>query len=173
MKKSQIFILLNFFVLSLFVQGTQGQATVRAEVFAEVISAITATETSQLNFGRFSPTTQGGQIIITPDGSRMSTGTVVLSQGSHRAAGFYVTGEDNATFSISLPEDPATITNVSSAKTMVVDGWVSNPPSGSAKGILLGGAQEIHVGATLNVGSMQDNPVGIYSGTYIIKFDYN
>ena len=155
------------------VQRAEAQVMVQAEIFAEVISAITANETAQLNFGKFSPTTQGGQVLITPDGSRTSTGTVVLSQGPHHAAGFYITGENNATFSISLPTAPAVITNVSNAKTMTVADWISIPPQGSGMGVLAGGAQEIKVGATLFVGSMNDNPVGLYSGTYQIKFDYN
>ncbi len=155
------------------VQQVQAQSTVNGEVFAEVISALTAKETAQLNFGKFSPTTQGGQVLITPDGSRMATGTIILSQGPHHAAGFSLTGEENATYSISLPKGPSTITNTSNAKTMIVDDWISIPAQGAGAGILAGGMQEIKVGATLNVGSMDDNPVGLYSGTYQIKFDYN
>ncbi len=172
-KYSVLFLFCLSATLLLHVQRANAQSTVNGEIFAEVVSALTAAEMAQLNFGKFSPTTQGGQVLITPEGSRMATGTIVLSQGPHQAAGFIITGEDNATFSISLPTQPATITNLANAKTMIVDDWISIPAMGTGVGILAGGMQEIKVGATLNVGSMEDNPVGLYSGTYQIKFDYN
>jgi len=39
--------------------------------------------------------------------------------------------------------------------------------------MLENGAQTVYVGATLKVGSLIDNPVGIYTGTYTITFDFN
>ena len=168
-----LFIIVMSATQFLCLTKSRAQSTVNSEVFAEVITVITARQTAQLNFGKFTPATQGGQVLITPEGSRMSTGTVILSQGSHHAAGFLISGEEQSTFSITLPTGPSTITNVSNSKTMIVDGWVSIPAQGIGQGILEGGVQEIKVGATLSVGSMEDNPVGIYSGTYQIKFDYN
>jgi hypothetical protein len=31
----------------------------------------------------------------------------------------------------------------------------------------------VYVGATLDVGTLNDNPVGIYTGSYTITFDFN
>ena len=56
---------------------------------------------------------------------------------------------------------------------MLVDNWVSVPSPGVGTGMLQGGYQVVYVGATLNVGTLLDNPVGIYTGTYIITFDFN
>ncbi len=156
------------------IQNVQAQSSsVTAQAFAEVIAAITATETSQLNFGRFSPEEMGGQIQMSPLGVRHSTGTLQLSGGLHNPAGFYITGQSDATFSITLPAGPAVLTNFGSSKTMTVGKWESIPPAGLSAGVLNGGSQAISVGATLNVGGMNDNPVGIYSGTYSITFAYN
>jgi hypothetical protein len=173
MMSKTVYIFLVVTGLFLSQQKSYAQTTVEARIFAEILPALTASETAQLNFGRFSPTTQGGQVIMTPDGTRMATGTVVLAQGSHQSARFYVTGEENATYSITLPADPITIINTNNSKSMTVSDWNSSPVQGTGTGLLAGGAQEVRVGATLTVGNMEDNPVGIYSGTFVIRFDYN
>ena len=165
------------FILALqsqfFVFKAAGQASVTATATATVISALTATETAQLNFGRFSPETQGGTILLTPDGVLTTQGTVVSGGGAHSSASFYITGEPNATFSIILPSVPAILTNTASSKTMQVTGWQSVPPSGVGVGKLVGGSITVQVGAALNVGDVNANPVGIYTGSYSITFSYN
>lgn len=149
------------------------QASVSARVFAQVIAAITATETSQLNFGRFSPETSGGEVQINPHGGRTANGTVILVSGANNPASFYITGENDAIYSISIPDSPVTITNVNSSKTMQVTDWQSVPPSGKGAGTLHGGSQIINIGATLKVGTAFETPTGIYMGTYAVTFDYN
>jgi hypothetical protein len=39
--------------------------------------------------------------------------------------------------------------------------------------MLQNGFQIVYVGATLKVGTLIDNPVGIYTGVYTITFDFN
>ena len=56
---------------------------------------------------------------------------------------------------------------------MKVSDWQSYPAPGIGVGKLNGGATTVQVGAILNVGNMNDNHVGIYSGTYAITFSYN
>ena len=158
---------------SLFTFNAVAQSTVTATATAQVIAALTATETAQLNFGRFSPETQGGKVIIAPDGVLTSQGTVVLGGGAHNSASFYITGEYNATFSVVLPSGAATLTNTLNAKTMLVTDWQSIPAPGVGVGKLNGGAMTVQVGAVLNVGDMNSNPVGVYTGIYAITFSYN
>ena len=55
---------------------------------------------------------------------------------------------------------------------MIVDDWISVPSPGIGTGMLQDGYQIVYVGATLNVGTLQDNPVGVYTGTYMITFDF-
>jgi len=159
--------------LAISMRGVDAQVTVTGQVFAEVVEVITATETSQLNFGRFSPGSQGGEIIITPDGNISTTGTVVMSGGVHNAATFNITGEEGATFSVTLPAGPVTLNHINDAKTMVVDTWVSDPSQGMWIDLSDYGSQVVKVGATLEVGIRNDNPVGLYSGSYSITFAYN
>jgi len=173
--------LLSFFGLLLLLSITGNrlqaqspqQASTTGHVFAEVVAAFSAVETSQMNFGRFSPGPYGGQIILTPQGTVSVMGSVAKGSGIHNAASFYVTGDSYTSFSINLPKSPATLTNISSAKTMLVSNWLSVPSPGPGAGTLQDGFQTVFVGATLEVGTLYDNPVGIYTGSYTITFDFN
>jgi hypothetical protein len=59
------------------------------------------------------------------------------------------------------------------ARTMTVEEWRSVPEASPGAGMLENGFQTVYVGATLKVGNLNDNPVGIYTGTYTITFDFN
>ena len=56
---------------------------------------------------------------------------------------------------------------------MQVKDWVSVRLPGIGAGKLQNGFQEVYVGATLEVGTLTDNPVAIYTGSYTITFDFN
>ncbi len=172
--KNRILIIFSLSILSALIPDkVNAQASVTATATAQVIAALTATETAQLNFGRFSPETQGGVILLTPDGVLTTQGTVVTGGGAHSSASFYITGEPNATFSIILPSAPAILTNTVGSQTMQVNGWQSIPASGVGVGKLTGGSITVQIGAALNVGTTTANPVGIYTGIYSITFSYN
>jgi len=128
---------------------------------------------SQLNFGRFSPGYQGGEIILSPESTISVLGSVYQGTGSFNAASFSVSGDVDATFSISLPTAPVLLTHSTDAKTMLIDNWVSIPSQGIGTGVLQNGFQIVYVGATLKVGTLNDNPVGVYTGNYIITFEFN
>jgi len=161
------------FVSLLFPGLAYCQASATAQAFAEVVTALTATETSQLNFGKFSPEVQGGQVNITPEGLRSTNGTVILSGGIAKSGIFYITGSPDAMFSIQLPSGPAILYQKNSGKTMQVTNWISYPQAGSGTGVLVNGQQFVYLGATLNVGSLTDNPAGMYSGSFSLTFAYN
>jgi hypothetical protein len=148
-------------------------AIATGHVFAEVIPVFSASETAQLNFGKFSPGPQGGEIILTPQNTVMVVGSVFAGNGLRNAGSFYVSGDTDATFSISLPDAPVLLTHTSSARTMRIEDWASVPASGTGTGMLQNGFQMVYVGATLKVGTLNDNPAGIYTGTYNITFDFN
>ncbi|MBN1386836.1 MAG: DUF4402 domain-containing protein [Bacteroidales bacterium] len=153
--------------------GQLATASATGDIFAEVIPVFSARETAQMNFGKFSPGPQGGEIILTPESTVFTLGSVFKGPGTHNAASFYVSGDTDASYSINLPDEPVVITNITSAKTMVVDDWVSIPSQGAGTGLLQNGFQVVYVGATLKVGTLEDNPVGIYKGSYNVTFDFN
>ncbi len=154
-------------------QAQNFQASATGHVTAEVVPVFAATETAQMNFGRFSPGPQGGKILLTPESTISILGSIYAGTGIHNAASFYVSGDVDASFTITLPGNPVILKHVSSAKTMVIEDWISNPGPGAGAGILQDGFQVVNVGATLKVGTLNDNPVGVYAGTYTITFDFN
>lgn len=149
------------------------QTTVTAQAFAEVIEALTANETDQLNFGRFSTDVNGGDIIISPDGTRTIDGSVIGVAGPHSPGKFQVSGAPEASFTLQLPDGPAVLVHQESSKTMFVENWVSDPPVDEGPAVLTNGTRVISIGATLSVGSYDENPVGMYSGTFQLTFAYN
>jgi hypothetical protein len=173
MKKSTLSFILS--VIAVFVTSVfaKAQSSVTAHATAEVIQALAATEGSALNFGRFSPESSGGEIRLTPDGVRSSTGSVALSGGLYNPASFYITGQPDFSIVINLPTAPILLTNSVNGKTMTVLNWESIPSTASSIKIQNSGILNINIGATLRVGNMIDNPVGLYSGTYIVTFSYN
>ena len=159
-------------LLLLPVNSIVAQVSATGHISAEVISTLSAVETSQMNFGRFSPGPQGGELVLTPESGVSVLGSVFPGSGTHNAASFYVTGESDVAYSISLPAAPVVLTHTASQKTMIVDDWSSIPAPTPGAGMLQGGFQTVLVGATLKIGTLIDNPVGIYTGTYTITFDF-
>lgn len=152
---------------------SQDRAVATAQASATIIIPLTATEAAQLNFGRFFPGDQGGTIAISPTGDVSTSSTVVADASPRNPGSFFVSGEIDATFSIALPEGPATLTHASDSKTMVVSNWVTIPEKTDTGIKLEGGSQTVLIGATLQVGSLDDNPKGVYTGSYQITFAYN
>lgn len=150
------------------------QMSINAHASAEVIQALTATESAALNFGRFSPESAGGEIKMSPDGTRTSTGSLALGAGLYNPAIFNISGQPDFNVVLNLPTVPVLLTNNANGKTMQVINWESIPES-SASGIKIqsSGILTLNVGATLKVGNMNDNPVGLYNGTYAVTFSYN
>jgi len=168
--KNRLIMIVIFFAFTICLPA---QVTIVGHITAEVVSSLTATETLQLSFGQFSSEAAGGQIILTPQGIRSSTGTVNVIGGMHNQGSFFVTGEPDALISIQLPSGSTTLTNSANSGTMTVTSWVSDPSPQRNVTIPSSGAQPINVGATLIVGTIQNNPVGLYAGTYNITFNYN
>jgi hypothetical protein len=169
MQRNSILIILLFLFISGFAKA---QATISAQAFAEVIEALAANEDEPLNFGRFTPGSNGGAIVISPDGLRTSRGNVTIAGGMHSPGRFMVTGSPGALFTISLPGEETVLIHQQSGNTMQVNGWISDPASGDAVN-LSDGSRMVSIGATLNVGNIEENPAGIYAGTFVLTFAYN
>ena len=173
--RRQLFSLtvLFFFTVAGVIAQVTPPVSATGHITAEVIPIFSASETSQMNFGRFSPGPSGGKVIITPQGTVSVMGSVVSGSGIHNAASFYITGDTFTSFSITLPKSSVALTNISNAKTMLVTNWLSVPSTGPGGGTLKDGFMTVFIGATLEVGTINDNPVGIYTGTYVLTFEFN
>lgn len=170
-----LFSLFSLVIIStgVIVAQTGPPVSATGHITAQVITTLAAVETSQMNFGRFSPGPQGGELMLTPENNISVLGSVWPGSGTHNAASFYVTGDPGIAYTITLPSGPVTIRHMGTARTMTVEDWISVPSTTPGAGMLEDGSQTVYVGATLKVGTLNDNPVGIYTGTYTITFDFN
>jgi hypothetical protein len=147
----------------------QSSASATASALAKVISPITITKNTDLNFGTII-TGPAGTVIVSAAGVETASGATVVSPNpSVSAAQFTVTGEPSTAYSISLP---STITITNGAQTMTVDNFTSSPtPTGLLSAATTGpGSQSLNVGARLNV--LANQAVGNYAGTFSVTVAY-
>ena len=164
-------ILFSFFALGIAnISTAQVSATATAE--ATIVTPIAITKTTDMNFGNVAVSATAGTVVLSPAGSRTTTGGVTLpaTPGTVTAAAFNVTGLATYTFAITLPSTALTLTRNLGTETMTVTAFTSNP---SGTGTLTSGAQTVNVGATLNVSALQ--VAGTYvSGTpFTVTVNYN
>lgn len=138
-----------------------------ATATAEVLSTLTVTADSALNFGQIAANT-GGTVTVNADGTVASSGSLV-STGTRAPAGFTVTGTNGASVVVSLPTTAATLTRVSGTETMSLSGFNSNP-AGAFQLSPTTGSATFNVGGTLTVASGQ--VAGVYSGTFDVSVEY-
>lgn len=126
---------------------------------------ITLVPTRDLAFGAFVAGT--GAVTIPAAGARSTSGGVIaLSSDGGSAAQFSVSGDEGATYAISLPAD-GTVFLGNGGSSMPVNQFTSSPSPG---GTFLG-TQVISVGATLDV--VEGQATGSYSGSFTLVVDYN
>jgi hypothetical protein len=118
-----------------------------------------------LAFGSFAAGT-GGSVTVSPGGARSRSGGVaLLSADAGHAAIFNVTGNNNTTYTITLPAQ-AVLTEAT-GHTMTISSFTSSPSDSTASsGLLIGGSQLLYVGGTLSVGASQ--ATGSYSGSFSV-----
>lgn len=157
-------ILMSIASLNVKAQGTS--ATASATATARIITPIALTKTLDLNFGNIASSAAIGSVTIAPAGTRSSIGGVTPSAiGDYSKAAFSATGENYATYAITLPES---VSLSDGTHTMLVNAFISTPANGTFNA---SGTQTIEVGATLNVGATQAS--GTYNGTYNVTIAYN
>jgi hypothetical protein len=155
MKKITLVLL---FVMLCFSKLLGAQGTASATVSATIVTPIQIIKNSDIDFGNFATNGGTGTVVLGADntGARTSSSNISMPNqtGAVNAAGFTVTGEGNAAYSITLPANEVLIYN--GIENMVVDGFTS-----SASNVLSDGKEVIYLGATLHVGAGQ--AIGSYS----------
>ncbi|MFD2286310.1 DUF4402 domain-containing protein [Pedobacter petrophilus] len=146
------------------------QATASANASATIVTPISITKVTDMNFGNVAVSATAGSVILAPAGTRTTSGGVTLPavNGTVTAAVFTVNGEGAYTYAITLPSTALTITN--GAVSMTVTAFTSTP---SATGTLAAGTQTLSVGATLNVAASQ--AAGLYTSAtpFNVTVNYN
>jgi len=140
-------------------------ATATGNANAQIITALSIAEATQLDFGMIAAGTNADTVQLSAAGVR-TAGSNLQVAGVAAAAAFTVTGQGNLPYNITLPT-LITVTLSGGGATMDVDGFASTP---SGNGTLSAGTQTVNVGATLHVGASQ--AVGTYTGTYVLTAVY-
>lgn len=146
-------------------------ATASSNADATVITALTLNNTAGLDFGDFTPGTNGGTIVVATDGTPSTTGDVSVVDDSPQAAAFDVTGESAKVYDILLPGSAIL---GGPGVDMTADTFVAETASDGIglTGTVTGGADTITVGATLTVAGVATQTSGNYSGTFNVTITY-
>jgi hypothetical protein len=169
----------NLFLIAILVLGFSavsfGQDIETATSSATIVTPISLTKTSDMNFGNVAVhATNDGTVVLVPAGTRTGTAGVTVSAalaGTVSAASFTVNGANNQTYSITLPAVDHEITRSGGTEVMQVNTFTSDP---SGTGTLsAGGAQTINIGATLNVSGGQTPGIYTNASGFEVTVNYN
>lgn len=144
--------------------GSALAADVSANSSASVIAPIGISQTVELNFGTFAPTSTSGtlRVRINNNNFRLITGGVELITGGAETWGnFRITGEEFASFTLTVPAIATSVSNGS--ETMIMDTFQKGIPH-TILGGEGGGYQNVRYGAILHVEANQ--APGTYTGTF-------
>jgi hypothetical protein len=153
-------------LLAILCTGAMAQESATATATATIVTPISITKTVDMNFGNVAvQSAAGGSVILTPEGTRTTTGAVTLPLlgGTITAASFTVEGQGNYTYAITLPTADLQLSDGAS-HNMIVNSFTSTP---SGTGELTAGSQVLNVGATLLVDAAQA------AGTYVSGTPFN
>lgn len=121
-------------------------------------------------FGAFFQGIMGGTIILYADGSRSSTGDIILANLGIPFSPAIFEVEAQAGTRISILNGPDATLNGSNGGSMTMH--IGEPDIGSTFIVQTNppSRTQLRVGGTLNVGNTLANPVGQYFGTFYITF---
>lgn len=167
----KIAILITIFIglsVTLFSQPPSG--VVQADAFAVIVTpTVVLADNDILHFGEVLPGLNSGEVILSTDNLRTTTGGVYITNTIPTSnAIFRVIGVPDSSFSITLPTS-ITVTG-SNGGTMLVDAFTSSIGN---NGSITAGGTSFSVGATLNVGNFADQPEGTYVGVFDVVVNNN
>ncbi|MFZ4401750.1 MAG: DUF4402 domain-containing protein [Bacteroidales bacterium] len=161
-------LVIVIFLVSL---SASGQVTCTGHVFAEIVPVTVASEIRPLSFGQFSTMGSGGDVVVSPQGTRSSNGSVLLSESVAHQGLFSVFGSENNSIQVILPTSPVYIYHENGVNYMYLDTWTVDMKKGGSSN--LNKETLVGVGSTLHIGPIETNPIGSYTCTYPIIFVYN
>lgn len=157
-----------------FAANANAQATATANASATIVSPISISKTTDLNFGNLAVDATGGTVILDPSaaGTRSSAGAGGVSfpanTGSVSAATFVVSGQANFTYDINILNSSIEISNGS--ETMTVENFSKSVNTGLLDNL---GTQTVYVGADLLVNGSQTPGVYTSSSPFTVLVNYN
>jgi len=144
-------------------QAATNSATANAT--AKIISAITVTKNTDLNFGTAVSNVTGGTVAVSNAVAATQTCTgVTCTGGGQTSAQFSISGAAATTAVITVPTTAITLTSGTNTMTALLS---SSAPTLALLGTA---ADAFQVGGTLTVGTNQ--ATGSYSGTFTVSVAY-
>ena len=136
---------------------------------ADVITAVTLTNISDLNYGTIIPSATAGRVIVrrNNDTCRAVGGATLVGTDCHRAE-FLVTGEPRERIRITTDSAPITLTRQGGGPTMVMDRIRIN--GNRNKRLNAAGRRTFFVSGRLRVGANQ--APGTYDATFNVNVEY-
>lgn len=168
MKK--VIIPISFCLLGLlFSPSALAQATASANASATIVTPISISKNTDMNFGNVATNGAVGTVVLSPAGGRTHTGGVTLpaATGTVTAASFTVQGSGSYTYAITLP---SSVIITSGSDQMTVNTFTSTPAS---TGTLSSGSQTITIGATLNLIASQAEGSYTSATPFPVTVNYN
>lgn len=142
-------------------QSAANAATGSATASATILSPITVTKTSDLDFGKIVAGASASTVTLTGAGS-FTCGTSLTCTGTHNAAAFDVAGTSGETVTVAS-DTSVTLTSGSYSMT------ASLAPTATSL-TLVSGAASFNVGGVLSVAGNQ--AAGSYAGTFNVTVNY-
>src|SRR5438067_12598699 len=110
---------------------SNAQATAQATATATIVTPISITKVSDMNFGNVAvQASTGGTAVLATNGTRTRTSGVTLPavSGTVSTANFTVNGNGSYTYAITLPSSAVTLTNTTGTggETMTATTFTSN-----------------------------------------------
>jgi hypothetical protein len=163
MKKFTLLAMFFVFSATAFSQAATDDGT--AAVNAEIVSPITVSDGSPLNFGSINGTPTGGDVIVSPAGVRTFTNSamVITSSTAITAANFDIIAANGFSYKIDIPSITLTGTGAAMPLSFSHDRLTTG-------NIGSGLVQELNVGGTLTVNDAQAS--GAYTGTVTVTVSY-
>lgn len=145
--------------------GTANAATADAGAGAKIVAPLEISRTADLYFGTIAPsTTAGDTVVVLANGARQCGPALTCLTSDHTAAAFAVTGEAEAFYTISLPEEIKIVNGTGTAMRVAAFN------GSKTKGQLLKGEDSFTVGGTLEVAARQE--AGRYKGSFTVAVEY-
>ena len=147
---------------------------------ATLVSALTITNTTPLNFGVIAIPATAGSVTMSTAGVRTPTGCTIVATGTPKTVAlFTVGGTASDNYTLTLPTSITVTETGAGVATMTIDNIVVkvdaaaeasytvpiNTPTLSA-----GGASSFLMAGKLNIAASQ--LIGVYAGTYTVVVDY-
>jgi len=123
-----------------------------------------------LAFGAFTPGLSGGTVTVWPDGSRSSTGDVILLNMAYLFTPAMFTVRANPGTVLSILINPPVILNGSLGGTITLQTGGTLPVSPFVTSLPWPQQTTILMGGTLTVGNIGANPAGSYTGNFNVTF---